>query len=113
MSCCRIIKPGQKGTRKMTEQYGDRMRCVRYIYDDKNQIKLKTIEIIIEKNPWHKDTKRISGNKLVSIKVDYGEIQIGRMIRAAGGRWDREKLVWLLPYREAKALGLDKRIVND
>jgi len=113
MSCCRIIKPGQKGTRKMTEQYGDSLRCVRYIYDDKNQIKMKTVEIIIEKKPWHKDTKRISGNKLVSIKVDYGEIQIGRMIRAAGGQWDREKLVWRLPYREAKALGLDKRIVND
>jgi len=39
--------------------------------------------------------------------VEYGEIQIGRLIKSAGGRWNREKKVWELPYGKAIALGLD------
>jgi len=50
---------------------------------------------------------RIPKNKIVSIQVEYGEIQIGRLIKSAGGRWNREKKVWELPYGEAIALGLD------
>ena len=89
------------------------MVCIRYIYDDKKQVKLKTVEIIVEKKPWHKDVRRIPKNKIVNVQVDYGEIQIGRIIRSAGGRWNREKKVWELPYGAAIALGLDKRIIND
>jgi hypothetical protein len=55
----RILKPGQKGTRKLLEEYGDRLLGVRYIYDDEKQIKLKTAEIIVEKKPWCKDSMRI------------------------------------------------------
>ena len=108
----RILKPGQKGTWKLLEEYGERLVCVRYIYDDEKQIKLKTAEIIVEKKPWRKDSKRIPKNKIVRVQVEYGEIQIGRLIKSAGGRWNREKKVWELPYGEAIALGLDKRIIN-
>jgi len=96
----------------LVEEYGDRLLGVRYIYDDEKRIKLKTAEIIVEKKPWCKDSKRIPKNKIVSIQVEYGEIQIGRLIKSAGGRWNREKKVWELPYGEAIALGLDKRIIN-
>ena len=29
-----ILKPGQKGTKKLTAEYGDRPVCVRYRYDE-------------------------------------------------------------------------------
>ncbi|MFC1853877.1 hypothetical protein ACFL27_27145 [candidate division CSSED10-310 bacterium] len=31
--CC--LKPGQKGTKNLLSQYGDRLLCVRYRYDKK------------------------------------------------------------------------------
>ena len=47
------------------------------------------------------------------IRVAFGEVQIGRLVRAAGGRWYREKKLWQLPYREVMALGLENRIVTE
>jgi len=76
-------------------------------------MKLKTVEIIVEEEPWDLDKDRIPVNKLVGVKVHYGEIQPGRMVRAAGGRWNRERKLWELPYRQAIALGLDDRIVRE
>ncbi len=51
-------------------------------------------------------------NKIVQLSVKYGEIQIGRLIRAAGGRWNRKEKVWELPYGEVLALGLQDRMVT-
>ena len=41
------LKPGQKGTRRLVEKYGDALLCVRYRYDEKRGIRLKTVEIIV------------------------------------------------------------------
>ena len=30
-----ILKPGQRGTKKLGAKYGDRLLCVRYRYDEK------------------------------------------------------------------------------
>jgi hypothetical protein len=30
----KLMKPGQKGTRKLVELYGSRLVCVRYRYDE-------------------------------------------------------------------------------
>jgi len=65
-----------------------------------------------KKSPGAKIPCGFQKNKIVSIQVEYREIQIGRLIKSAGGRWNREKKVWELPYGEAIALGLDKRIIN-
>jgi hypothetical protein len=42
------LKPGQKGTRRLVEQFGDALLCVRYRYDEKRGVKLKTVEIIVD-----------------------------------------------------------------
>ncbi len=47
------LKPGQRGTKKLHELYGDRLVCVRYRYDAQNGRRLKTIEIIVEEKEWH------------------------------------------------------------
>jgi len=74
-------------------------------------MKLKTVELIVEENPWDLNKDRIPANKLVGVKVRNGEIQTGRLVRSAGGKWNRARKLWELPYREAIALGLEKRIV--
>ncbi|WP_041267036.1 hypothetical protein [Geotalea daltonii] len=45
------LKPGQKGTKQLVEQYGDALLCVRYRYDEKRGVRLKTVENIVEEKP--------------------------------------------------------------
>lgn len=40
------LKPGQKGTRKLVDIYGDALVCVRYRYDEESRARVKTVEII-------------------------------------------------------------------
>ena len=38
------LKPGQKGTKQLLAQYGDRLICVRYRYDAQRKKRFKTVE---------------------------------------------------------------------
>jgi len=51
-------------------------------------------------------------NKIMQLKVKHGEINMGKLIRVAGGRWNRKEKVWELPDSEVLALGLEDRIVQ-
>jgi hypothetical protein len=45
------LKPGQKGTRRLTARYGEALLCVRYRYDEIRGVRLKTVEIIVDERP--------------------------------------------------------------
>ena len=47
-----ILKPGQRGTKRLGKQYGDRLLCVRYRYDEKRRKRLKTVELIVDEVDW-------------------------------------------------------------
>jgi len=47
MKVRRKLLPGQPGTSKLLDQYGEDLVCVRYRYDAEQKIRLKTIEIIV------------------------------------------------------------------
>lgn len=49
----RILKPGEEGTEDLVEQFGDALVCVRYWYDAKRGVELKTAEIIEARRPVH------------------------------------------------------------
>ena len=112
MKTIKKLKPGMKGTKKLVEEYGDRFVCARYRNDYLKKKRLKTIELIIDEKPLVIDESKPPMNKMMSIAVKYGEVDIGKMIRSAGGRWDRNNKVWELPYSEVLALGLENRIVS-
>jgi hypothetical protein len=42
------LKPGQKGTKRLLEQYGDRLICVRYRYDAQQPRRFKTVELVVD-----------------------------------------------------------------
>jgi hypothetical protein len=73
--------------------------CVRYRYDTEQQRKITTAEIIIDERPWRPNPQRIHPNKRLSLKVEYGEVGVGKAIRAAGGVWDKEQKVWRLAHK--------------
>ena len=46
------LKPGQKGTKQLLAQYGDRLICVRYRYDVQRKKRLKTVELLVAERDW-------------------------------------------------------------
>jgi hypothetical protein len=40
------LKPGQEGTKQLTEKYGASLVCIRYRYDKKRGKRWKTVELI-------------------------------------------------------------------
>ena len=106
----KTIQAGKPGTDKWIKKYGNALICVRYKYDLDQRRKIKTVELIVEDEPWVKDKTRIPANKIVGIKVSYGEKEIGILVRKAGGTWNKKKKLWQLPYLAAINLGLRDRI---
>ena len=41
------LKPGQKGTKQLLAQYGDRLTCARYRYDAQRKQRFKTVELLV------------------------------------------------------------------
>lgn len=103
--------PGQPGTKKWMKEYGDKLFCVRYRYDPEAKLRCKTVELIVETQTWEPNPEKIPGNKVVDLRVRFGEVELGKKVRAAGGIWNRDEQVWKLPYREALKLGLRDRMV--
>ncbi|WP_243374876.1 hypothetical protein [Geotalea sp. SG265] len=79
------LKPGQKGTKRLVEQYGESLLCVRYRYDEKRGIRLKTVEIIVEEKAG-KRSPRHHDEDVVPVVVAYTEKALRDKLKAAGGR---------------------------
>ena len=41
---------------------------------------------------------------IVKIRINYGEINLGRAVKSLGGRWNKSKKVWELPYGDVLSL---------
>lgn len=94
----RRLNAGQPGTKKLVEKYGEDLVCVRYRYDtEKNEV-VKTVELVIERKSWQKQDQRIPDNKIMQLQIAYEETHLRRLVKAAGGRWNRQRKVWEIPY---------------
>ena len=108
----RTIYPGKPGSKKWHKIYGDKLICVRYKYDDTTKKRMTTIELMVEEQDWQPKVTFIPKNKIVQVKINYGEVDLARQVKSLGGRWNRDKKVWELSYGNVQALGLVKRIVD-
>lgn len=107
------LKPGQRGIRKLSEQYGEQLLCVRYRYDEERQERLKTVELVIERVTWPGKKKALRRETIVGLRVGVREYALQRQIKQAGGRWNPGKRLWELRYDQVKALGLQDRIEEE
>jgi len=109
----RTIIPGQPGAKKWENKYGDNLICVRYRYDEKQNKKLTTVELVVEQKDWKREKIKIPYNKIVHIRVMYDEFGIISLVKSAGGKWNRSEKVWEISYRNVLSLGLEDRIVPE
>ncbi|MGH9891591.1 MAG: hypothetical protein ACREA0_06340, partial [bacterium] len=103
------LKPGQNGTRKLLEQYGDRLVCVRYRYDRTHRRRYKTVELIVDEGPW---TPRPRRNEMVAVALRFDESDLRLKVMNAGGIWRPRQRLWELPYGKVIELGLRARMVE-
>ena len=107
------LKPGQNGTKKMQLKYGGRLVAVRYRYDERRRLRLKTVELIEEELPWvpslpaHRDPR-----ELVLVRIHFEEASLREAAKLHGGKWLQERKLWQLSVGAAYRLGLDTRIVG-
>ena len=111
MKVTRVIKSGLPGSRKLEQQYGDNLICVRYRFDEENQQILKTVELIVETTPWDANTTRIPVNKLVHIRIAPQEKSLRIKVKQAGGKWNPQLQLWRLKYQKVLDLGLIDRMI--
>src|SRR6185503_18147004 len=60
------LRPGQNGTKKLLDRYGERLVRVRYLYDPQAGRRLKTVELIVESIAWRprpRRAHRLSGSR--------------------------------------------------
>ena len=106
------LKPGQRGTKRLLDEYGDRLVCVRYRYDEQRKRRFKTVELIVGEADWEPPRRKPAGDAIVAVRVDYQEAALRGKVKQAGGRWNPERRVWEMRYDCAVELGLEGRIVE-
>jgi hypothetical protein len=42
---------------------------------------------VVEEKDWEKNEKRTAPNKTVKVRILYGEVNLGRLVKSAGARW--------------------------
>lgn len=114
-----VRRPGQKGTRRLSEQYGTRLVCVRYRYDANAKKRYKTIELIVEEAGWQPPPQPDSLSappprpiRRVGVRVGFHEKELRQRVKAAGGTWSADERLWRVSHDRAIALGLEARIVK-
>ncbi len=99
------LTPGANGTKKLQEQYGDRLVCVRYRYDEVRRMRIKTVELIEDESPW------TPAGALYLVQISYAETTLRTRVKEEGGRWNPERKLWLVTRETLRRLSLEDRIV--
>ena len=106
------LRPGQNGTKKLQQKYGNRLLTVRYRYDPVRRLRIKTVEIIEEELPWAAPPRtRAVADEWVLVRLDYGEVELRNTVKNYGGLWQPQRKLWKIPYPAVHQLGLEDRIV--
>lgn len=106
------LKPGQMGTKRLVEQFGDALLCVRYRYDEKRGVQMKTVEIVVEEKAT-RPVVRFRDDDLVKLIVAFTETGLRDRLKAAGGRWDPQEKLWIVRYGAIRGTDLEDRILEN
>lgn len=106
------LKPGQKGTKRLVERFGDALLCVRYRYDAIRGVRLKTVEIVVEEK-IHRPSPGFRDGDIVPVIVAFTEKGLREKLKAAGGRWDPKEKLWHVAYGSIRGnTELEERILK-
>ena len=107
-------QPGQNGTKKLLERYGERLVCVRYRYDAARGLRHKTVELIVNSVAWQPQPRRIrrSNDDIVALRIAWHETELRERAKRLGALWRPAHKLWEITWRDAKRLGIADRIAS-
>ena len=70
------LRPGQKGTKQLLAQYGDRLICVRYRYDAQRKRRFKTVELLVAERDWEPPRPRFAHDQIVGLRVAFADVAV-------------------------------------
>lgn len=108
-----VLRPGDKGTKKVLNEFGERLYCVRYRYDEVGRRRIKTAEIILEEVAWEPPHHPRYDSVRVRIRLGRAERELQCQVKEAGGQWKPHALEWELELKQVRRLGLEGRIVRE
>jgi hypothetical protein len=103
----RVIKklgPQAPGARQWAATYGEQLVCVRYRVGPQRQRRPTTMEVVVDEAPTQNSVR-------VGVRVAWGEKEIARLARNAGGTWDPNAKLWMMTLGQAKEVALVDRVV--
>ena len=106
------LKPHQRGAKKLSRHYGDRLLYVRYRYDPVRKKRITTVELIVDEADWEPPATPAADQR-VGIRVGVTEHDVQKQVKQAGGTWNRRRKVWELRYAKVVALGLQDRLAPE
>lgn len=115
MEVLKTLSPGRPGTQRLQRKYGDRLVSVRYRHDPARKRRITTVELIVDEAPFlprrpHERQLFPHPNRHVYVRIAFEETDLRQKVKDAGGRWDKDRKLWRLPFTKAVALGLRERI---
>src|SRR4028118_366734 len=75
------LRPGPPCARELVEEYGARVVCVRYRYDDAEKKRYKTVELIVEEVDWVPRPRRLAATDMVHLQLRYSEAAIRASVK--------------------------------
>jgi len=108
------LRPGMPGTKKLVARFGERLVCVRYLYDSDRRKRFKTVELIVEEVAWEPRGRRPrrQAHDFVGVRIAYRERVLRDAVKTAGGIWRPRQRLWELPWEAVRVLGLESRVVD-
>ena len=106
-------RPGEPGTKKLLDRFGERLVRVRYLYDAANGRRLKTVELVVESVPWHPRARapRRRDEDIVAVRIRYHETDLRERAKRLGAVWRPAQKLWEVTWGDARRLGITERVV--
>ena len=110
------LAPGQRGTKKLAQQYGERLVCVRYRYDEPGKRRYTTVEIEVASKDWEPASRPApvlpAPSDRMGVRIQFEETELRNQVKQVRGIWRPRQRFWELTYAQVCVLGLQGRIVT-
>lgn len=114
MDVIKTLRPGDSGTKKLSQRYGDRLVCVRYRKDEQKKRRYTTIELIVDEGPIdHNKLYRLTPEEralAVGVFIAKSDVSTRRLVIGEGGVYDQLADLWRLPLGKVVKLGMIERL---